>query len=94
MITDVNFRLAPNSSTSSNQVLEKSELLLDFAMPVPLETGCLIQIQVPTEFSSLYQEIKTVQVYGMFGFIRSLPFSVESNNIVEIRDACSSYTEN
>lgn len=30
----------------------------------------------------------------MFGNIRSLPFSVLANNMVEIRDACTSYTEN
>lgn len=93
-ITEVSLRLAPNSETSSNAVLEKSELLLDFAMPVPLETGCLIYIQIPADFTRLYQEMTDVQVYGMFGFIRSLPFAVQANNMVEIRDACTSYTEN
>lgn len=57
-ITDLSLRLAPNSDTSSNAVLQKSELLLDFAVPVPLETGCLIYIQVPAEFTRLYQEMK------------------------------------
>ena len=94
LITQVNLRLAPNSDTSSNVVLQKSELLLDFTMPIPLETGCLIYVQLPAEFSRAYQEMTAVQVYGMFGFIRSLPFTVKSNNLVEIRDACTSYTDN
>jgi len=94
LITEVNLRLSPNSDTSSNAVLEKSELLLDFAMTIPLETGCVIFVQIPIEFTQAYQEMTEVQVYGMFGFIRSLPFTVKSNNVVEIRDACTSYTEN
>ena len=93
LITQVNLRLAPNSDTSSNVVLQKSELLLDFGMPIPLETGCLIYVQLPIEFTRLYQEMSAVQVYGMFGFIKSLPFTVKSNNLVEIRDACTSYTD-
>ena len=30
----------------------------------------------------------------MFGFIRELPFKVGSGNLIEIEDACLSYTEN
>ena len=35
-----------------------------------------------------------MQVYGMFGFIRSLPYTVRSPSTIEIRDACLSYTAN
>lgn len=75
-------------------MLEKSELLLDFVMPLPLETGCKISVQIPADFTQVYQEVSKVQVYGMFGFIRSLPFTVRAPSTIEIRDACLSYTEN
>ena len=35
----------------------------------------------------------TVQVYGMFGFMRSLPFYVRAKNLVEIKDACLNYVQ-
>ena len=30
----------------------------------------------------------------MFGFIRSVPFTLLSNNVIEIKDACLSYADN
>ena len=50
-ISEAVIRLVPNSESSSNKVLEKSELLLDFKIPLPLETGCIISVQLPTEFT-------------------------------------------
>ena len=79
---------------TSNKVLEKSELLLDFDMPLPLESGCKITVQLPSEFTEVYQQVSQIQVYGMFGFIRNLPFTVKALSIIEIRDACLSYIEN
>ena len=44
-ITDATLRLVPGSSASrSNKVLERSELILDFQMPLPLDTGCTISV--------------------------------------------------
>ena len=63
-------------------------------MPLPLETGCSISVQLPADFTQVYQEVSQVQVYGMFGFIRSVPYTVRSPSTIEIRDACLSYTAN
>ena len=67
---------------------------MDFEIPLPLETGCIISIQLPAEFTQVYQQVTVIEAYGMFGFIRELPFKVGSGNLIEIEDACLSYTEN
>lgn len=35
-----------------------------------------------------------MQAYGMFGFLRSLPFNLRGSNALEIEDACLDFTEN
>ena len=74
-------------------MLEKSQLVLDFAMPVPLETGCTIIMTLPVEFTQVSSLVGNVYAYGMFGFMRSLPFTV-ANSTLTVRDACTSYSEN
>ena len=41
----------------------------------------------------LEKSILAVQSYGMFGFIRDLPFFIRPQNVLEIRDACLTYLE-
>ena len=42
----------------------------------------------------MYHLVETVQIEGMFGFIRSVPYTLLSNNVIEIEDACLSYADN
>jgi hypothetical protein len=60
---------------------------------VPLNAGCVIHIAVPDDFSDLRLSLTAVKVYGMFGFIRSLPFSVNDQDI-QVNDACPSFIAN
>ena len=78
----------------SSVISEKSGLRIDFEMPVPLHAGCFIALSVPSDFKGLYHLVETVQLEGMFGFIREVPFSLLPNNVIAIEDACPSYTDN
>ena len=63
-------------------------------MPTPLAAGCVIQVSIPSDFKGIYHLIDTVQVEGIFGFIRNAPFSILPNNVLEITDSCVSYIDN
>ena len=78
----------------SSVIREKSGLKIDFEMPIPLNAGCIIAVSVPSDFKGLYHLVETVRLEGMFGFIRHVPFSLLSNNVIVIEDACLDYTDN
>ena len=63
-------------------------------MPVPLHSGCIIQVSIPSDFTGLHHLVEEVQIQGMFGFIRSVPYTLLANNVVKIYDACLSYADN
>ena len=50
-ISDMTLALSPNSLSSSNRVNERSQLLIDFAMPMPLAAGCTIFVKLPADFN-------------------------------------------
>ena len=61
---------------------------------MPLYAGCIIQVSIPSDFKGLQHLVETVQIEGMFGFIRSAPYTLLENNVIEIEEACLSYADN
>lgn len=81
--------------TGSRVVGEKCGLKIEVKSPVPLPQGCLIRILVPAAYSGgVFQTLKYVYAYGMFGSIRRLPFKFaqaasSQASVVEVQDACN-----
>jgi hypothetical protein len=80
--------------SGSSVVAQQSGLRFDFSSPIPLVAGCIINIKVPESFSTdLDTNLKYLYAYGLFGSMKSLPFT-SSGNIIEIQDACSTLLMN
>ena len=73
----------------STEVAALSTLALSFLSPVPLQYGCKILISLPLELTDLRDVLETVQVSGMFGSKRTVPFIFKDNNVIEVTEACS-----
>ena len=86
--------------SGSDIINQVSGLRIDFWSPIPLEQGCIIKLSVPQDFSgNLYENLNYIYAYGMFGAMKSLPFTLEqedggSSNIIVIKDACNSFLIN
>lgn len=78
----------------SPEVNALTGLRFDFRSPIPLSRGCTILVTIPTDFGVDRRRFEKVQVFGMFGVFRQLPFTVMKNNVVEVRGACGGYTDN
>ena len=48
-------------------------------------------LQIPTDFSLDKESLKSIQAYGAFGFMRTLPFEIRPQNLIEIKDACLNF---
>jgi hypothetical protein len=56
---------------------QNSGLKFDFNVPIPLVTGCIFSVKVPDSHSkNLSTIMKTLYVYGMFGSLRIMPFTI------------------
>ena len=73
-------------------VQEKAVLRLQFYIPVPLNSGWVVDIQYPSDFTLSGADLTTVIGYGLFGGARTLTGSLNTgNNTYTITDGWSTY---
>ena len=73
-------------------VQEIAELRVQFFVPVPLDSGCIIDVTYPSDFTLSGNSNSTVQGIGLFGASRTLNSTINTgNNTHTITDGCSSY---
>ena len=73
-------------------VNELATIDLTFAIPVPLDIGCLMYITFPTEMQISTTNLVEVNGFGLFGAKTSIPLSIDTtNNIFTITNACTVY---
>jgi len=60
-------------------------------LPVPIQSGCIINIALPfPEYDLTNNDISDVQGYGLFGALRSLSYQIDTVlNAIKITNACS-----
>lgn len=79
-------------TSSTTEVQEKAVFRLQFKIPVPVNSGCIIDITFPSDFSLSGADLTTVQGFGLFGGARTLTGSLNvGNNTYTITDGCTSY---
>ena len=85
--------ISPSVSANLRTVQEKTLLSLTFSMPVPLKTGCKIQVTFPNTMTVVKGSgsLNSVTGLGMFP-ASSFQFDVASN-VVTILSVCSGYTK-
>ena len=75
-------------------VQEFSDFTISFKVPVPVEEGCIVTIQLPEDFDLIAGELQRVQGWGIFGFPVDLNFGVdESERVIKIVDQCTKYSD-
>lgn len=80
------------SSKDTTRVQEKAVLRLQFKVPVPLNSGCIIDVTFPSDYSLSGADLTTVQGFGLFGGARVLTGSLNvGNNTYTITDGCTNY---
>lgn len=56
---------------------------------MPLVPGCLITVKIPEDFQKdLETQVRYIYTYGMFGSMKSVPFTISGDEIT-IEEACS-----
>ena len=84
-----------NTTLQANDTTIVQELAVfrvQFFVPVPLDSGCIIDVTYPSDFTLSGSNLTTVQGIGLFGGSRTLTGSVNSgNNTYTITDGCNSY---
>jgi hypothetical protein len=80
------------TSKDTTIVQELAELRIQFYVPVPLNSGCIIDVTFPSDFVLSGADLTNVQGFGLFGGSRALTGSVNvGNNTYTITDGCSTY---
>ena len=74
-------------------VQEFSTFYLSFKVPVPVQEGCTVLIQLPDDFILRAGDLTRVQGWGIFGRKTDLSFGIdESSRIIKIVDQCAYYS--
>lgn len=80
------------ASKDTTEVQEKAVFRLQFKIPVPLNSGCIMDITFPSDFTLNGADLTTVQGFGLFGGARVLTGSLNvGNNTYTISDGCDGY---
>jgi hypothetical protein len=80
------------ASKDTTIVQENAVFRLQFKVPVPLNTGCIMDITFPSDFIISGADLTTVQGFGLFGGSRTLTGSLNvGNNTYTISDGCDGY---
>lgn len=80
------------ASKDTTIVQEKAVLRLQFKVPVPLNSGCIMDVTFPADFPLSGTDLTTVIGFGLFGGSRTLTGSLNvGNNTYTITDGCQSY---
>lgn len=75
------------ASKDTTIVQENAVFRLQFKVPVPLNSGCIMDITFPTDFALSGADLTTVQGFGLFGGSRTLTGSLNvGNNTYTITD--------
>jgi len=79
-------------SGSTTIVQEKAVFRLQFRVPVPLNSGCIMEVTFPSDFTLSGADLTNVRGLGLFGGARVLTGSLNvGNNTYTITDGCSTY---
>lgn len=79
-------------SKDTTEVQENAVFRLQFKIPVPLNSGCIMDITFPSDFALNGADLTTVQGFGLFGGARVLTGSLNvGNNTYTISDGCDGY---
>jgi hypothetical protein len=88
-VFDTSFAVTSGSTTV---VQESTVFRLQFKIPVPLNSGCIMDITFPSDFTLNGAELTTVRGLGLFGGARTLSGSLNvGNNTYTITDGCTTY---
>lgn len=87
--------ITTSSLTVDNSVVQEyTEYILAFTIPVPLNAGCVITIQFPSEIT-LDSQLTTVTGSSFFGGSRTMTGTADYNaNTYTITNGCPSYEDN
>ena len=79
-------------SNDTTTVQELAVFRIQFFVPVPLNTGCILDVVFPDDFQLSASNLTNVQGIGLFGGSRALTGSVNTgNNTYTISNGCTSY---
>ena len=79
-------------ANDTTTVQELAVFKVQFFVPVPLDSGCVIDVTYPSDFTISRNNLRSVQGVGLFGESRTLTGSLNTgNNTYTITDGCNSY---
>lgn len=82
-----------NLNATNKIVNSYATYTLTVNLPMPLETGCILMIDIPLDVT-FDEKLTDVQVYGIFGYQRKVQFSLSGDyRKLRIDDACLEYRE-
>ena len=74
-------------------VQELTDLLMPFTIPVPVQGGCILLIQIPEDFTIASGDINRVEGWGIFGSRTDLNAEIdERERTIKIVDQCLPYS--
>jgi len=82
------------SVTAENSTVQEfSTFVVTFKVPVPVEEGCIVTIQLPDEFKLSSGNLNRVKGWGIFGGSQELNFGIdESSRVIKIVNQCARYS--
>ena len=89
---DLSNSIAAFHDSGSRVVSQQSGVRLDLNSSIPLPRGCLLFVDFPPSLSrNLTTRMRFVYLQGLFGSLRSVPFSFTAEHQIEIQDACPTH---
>ena len=80
-------------SAEDSTVQTLTTFLVSFKVPVPVQAGCIVTIQLPDDFKLVAGNVIRIQGRGIFGKTTPLNFGLdESSRIIKITDQCETYS--
>lgn len=80
-------------TADDSTVQEFSVFYVAFKVPIPVEEGCIVIIQLPEDFSLSAGDLARVEGWGIFGFKRDLNVGIdEQDRTIKIVDQCQKYS--
>jgi hypothetical protein len=74
-------------------VQQYTDIAIPFKVPIPVEGGCIILIEIPEDFTVKAGDVSQVNGYGIFGGITDLIAQIdETARTIKIVDQCRPYS--